>query len=215
MTRQFDQLLARVVPAKAVPGLVLMMASSVLQGQILSITTTAPPVVLPGETFTVEVWGGVAGPQWVNGTSAMATFQVDLMGTGSVGLVSNLVFGPLNLDTSGSIVGLDVLGVRGAQIFNFNGSNPTIDLSNPVLLYSIRVDALALGTIVFTPSVSTPGQTLSFYPDSTQPFTIAAQPVGLNGPRLTLSGVTVRVVPAPATLGFLVLGACGMSRRRR
>ena len=197
-------------------GAVMMAASAMTYGQTLSITATAAPaIVLPGEEFTLEVWGGVAGSQWVSGTSAMAAFQVDMLGSGPIGSAYDLQFGSLNLFPSGSIVGANALGIRGFQLFNFNGSNPAIDLSNPVLLYSMKVWADALGTIVYTPSVTVPGQTLLFYPDSTQPFVIAAQPVGLHGPRLTLSGVTVQVVPAPATLGLLVLVGGASVRRLR
>ena len=185
-------------------------------GQSFVVSASAPAFVLPGQQFNVDVWGSVSGAPWTQGVSAMAAFQVNLLGSGPIAQASNIVHGSLSGGATGSIVGVDAIGVSGFQLPNFAGANPSIDLSNPILLYSIVVDAGALGTITYTPSVGLPGQTLAFYPDATQFATIQVLPPLGGLPTLSLLGVSVQVIPSAggASAAVLLLGGAAARRRR-
>ena len=60
-------------------------------GQSFVVSASAPAFVLPGQQFSVEVWGSVSGVSWTQGVSAMAAFQVDLLGSGPIAQASNIL----------------------------------------------------------------------------------------------------------------------------
>jgi hypothetical protein len=184
--------------------------------QDFEIALVAPMTVGMGETYTVEAWGSVTGDPWVDGTSAMAGFGFDVIGSGNAASISTATF-PLwsrGFSVEGTVDGISVHGVSGGQLANLFGTlNPNLSLSNPILLFTVEVTAAEMrGVITYTPENLNINGGLSFYPDSTDGVSIIAP--NDPGTTLTLAGVTTRVVPAPATLGLIGLTGLAAGRRR-
>jgi hypothetical protein len=184
--------------------------------QNFEIALVAPMTVERGETYTVEAWASVTGDQWVDGTSAFAGFGFDLVGSGNVADISHANF-PIwsaGFGFEGVIDGTSLLGVVGGQLANLFGNlNPNLSLSNPIMLFSVEVTAAdSLGSITYVPANPNVNGGLSFYPDSTDGVSIIAP--NDPGTTLTLTGVTTRVVPAPATLALVGLAGMATGRRR-
>ena len=193
--------------------------SSVVGGalaQDFEIALVAPMTVEMGETYTVEAWGSVTGDPWVDGTSAMAGFGIDLIGSGNVASISqaNFPIWSAGFGVEGFIDGTSLLGVVGGQLANLFGVlNPNLSLSNPIMLFSVEVAAAdSPGSITYTPANPNVNGGLSFYPDSTDGATIGAP--NDPGTTLTLAGVTTRVVPSPAGLALIGLAGLAAGRRR-
>lgn len=183
--------------------------------QDFTISAVAPAQVNPGETYTVEFWGSVEGAPWVDGTSAMAGFGVDAIGSGNVASVSDATVAgwAAGFGVAGVVIADDVTGISGGQLANLFGIlNPGIDLSNPIMLFSIEVTAGAGGVITYVAGNPNINGGLSFYPDSEDGASVRAP----NDPGTTLSFVsaTTTVIPAPASLALLGLGGL-VARRRR
>ncbi len=172
-----------------------------------------------GTTYTVEVWGQVSGGGWIDGSSAMAVFGIDIIATGGRALVSDvssaLDGSPIVLYENGVPVGPDLVGVRGGQLANLFGFlNPNIDLSNPIRLFSFEVTVTGeYGLIEYTPMNPAAIGGLSFYPDSTQSESIIAP--NDAGTTLTLTGVQTWInVPGPGTVALLATAMLFVPRRR-
>ncbi|RMH09885.1 MAG: hypothetical protein D6695_12370 [Planctomycetota bacterium] len=178
------------------------------------IAASAPAAVNPGETYTVEFWGSVSGAPFVDGVSAIAGFGVDALGSGSVASVTdaNIAAWAAGFGVSGVVMGSDVVGISGGQLANIFNLNPGIDLSNPILLFSIDVTAGASGSITYVAGNPNVNGGLAFYPDSTQGASVVAP--NDAGTTLTFIEATTTIIPAPASLALLGLGGL-VARRRR
>lgn len=193
---------------------------SLASAQDFDIYLMMPQWVIGGESFTVEVWGQISGGTWVDDTSAMAGFGVDVLNTGGAMFVNSIggsVIAPwaAGFGTDGTISGIDLVGTSGGQLANLFGIlNPGIDMSNPILLFTFDVHTLAgpQGLLTYTPGNPNPNGGLSFYPISTDGASvIAPNDVGTT---LTFYGATIWVVPEPSTLALLAVGGAIMLRRR-
>ncbi len=180
-----------------------------------TVYAVAPAVVNPGDTYTVEFWAEFSDARFINGVSATAGFGLDALGTGDVASVSNANINPSLLfgSNAGVVNGNNVQGVIGGQLANLFGFlNPNINMSNPIMLFSVDVTAGAGGLITYTAGNPNVNGGLSFYPNSTDGASIIAP----NTPGTTLNfiGASTFVVPAPASLALLGLGAMAARRRR-
>ena len=184
-----------------------------------TVYAVAPAVVNPGDTYTVEFWAEFSDARFINGTgvgtSAIAGFGLDALGTGNIAGVStasinaSLLFG----SNTGVAGGGNVTGIIGGQLANLFGFlNPNINQNNPIRLFSIDVTAGAGGFITYTAGNPNVNGGLSFYPDSQDGASIVAP----NDPSTSLNfiGASTFVVPAPASLALLGLGAMAARRRR-
>lgn len=182
--------------------------------QDFTIAATAPATVNPGESYTVEFWGSVSGGSWVDGVSAMAGFGVDAQGSGSVASHStaNIAAWAAGFGVAGVSSGASVLGISGGQLANVFNLNPGIDMSNPILLFTVDVTAGASGSIVYVAGNPNPNGGLSYYPVSTSGASVVAP--NNAGTTLTYVAATTQIVPAPASIALLGLGGL-VARRRR
>lgn len=182
--------------------------------QDFTIAATAPASVNPGETYTVEFWGSVSGGSWADGTSAMAGFGVDALGSGAIASHTNATIADwaAGFGVEGATVGNDVVGVSGGQLANVFNLNPNIDMSNPILLFSIDVTAGAAGNIVYVAGNPNVNGGLSYYPVSTAGASVVAP--NHAGTTLSFVAATTTIVPAPASIALLGLGGL-VARRRR
>lgn len=174
-----------------------------------------------GTSYTVEVWGQFSGGAWVDGTSALAGFGIDIIATGGRLLVDSVTpgyntGGGITLSEAGFNVGPDLLGVRGGQLANLFGFlNPNIDMSNPIQLFTFDVTITGeAGVIEYTPMNPAAEGGLSFYPISTDGASIAAP--NDAGTTLTLTGART-IVNVPGSGGLVVgsMALVGAMRRRR
>ena len=183
--------------------------------QDFTIYAVAPAQVNPGDTYSVEFWGSIEGGSFVAGTSAVAGFGVDAMGSGNVAGVSTAHIGAwaAGFGVAGTVNGASVEGISGGQLANLFGIlNPTINMNNPIMLFSIDVTAGAGGTITYVAGNPNPNGGLSYYPVSTDGASVVAP--NDAGTTLTFVAATTQVVPAPASLALLGLGGL-VARRRR
>ncbi len=82
---------------------------------VFTISAQAPATALPGETIAVEIWGQVQSPLWVQGTSMVAGFGIDVFGSGAI---SNVEMGQISewaarFGTNGIVQGFNVVGTSG------------------------------------------------------------------------------------------------------
>lgn len=195
-------------------------AASTAAAQDFHIWLNAPNSVLAGDTYTIEVWGSVAGGSWVQGTSAIAGFGIDILNVEGAGIISALgptVISPwaAGFGTNGTIVGADVIDTSGGQLANLFGFlNPNINMSNPIMLFKFDVTTMfgTSGWITYTPGNPNPNGGLSYYVISTDGASVIAP--NDPGTTLTFAGIETFVVPTPATLALLALGGLFISRRR-
>ncbi len=183
--------------------------------QDFTITAMAPTEVNPGETYTVQFWGAVSGASFVDGVSAIAGFGVDAMGSGSVAGVTTATIADwaLGFGVPGTVNGANVEGISGGQLANLFGIlNPGIDMSNPILLFSIDVTAGASGSITYAAGNPNVNGGLSFYPDNEDGASIVAP--NDAGTTLSFISATTNIIPAPASIALLGLGGL-VARRRR
>ncbi|MBX3323732.1 MAG: PEP-CTERM sorting domain-containing protein [Phycisphaeraceae bacterium] len=117
-----------------------------------------------------------------------------------------------SLANPGTASGRSLVGVIGGQLANLFGFlNPDVDMSNPILLFSFQVRAMFEGQAIYTPGQPHPEGALSYYPDATMGPSINSN---MPGTTLTLIGAKTRIIPAPASLALLGLGAMAARRRR-
>ncbi|KAA0214199.1 MAG: PEP-CTERM sorting domain-containing protein [Leptolyngbya sp. PLA3] len=183
--------------------------------QDFTIYAVAPASANVGDTYTVEFWGQVEGGSFVAGTSAIAGFGVDALGTGNVAAVSTATIATwaAGFGVAGTVNGANVEGISGGQLANLFGFlNPNIDLSNPIMLFSIDVTVGGFGDITYVAGNPNPNGGLSYYPVSTDGASVVAP--NHAGTTLTFISATTSVVPAPASLALLGLGGL-VARRRR
>lgn len=188
--------------------------------QDFEIYMVAPAEVAQGATYTVEVWGSVSGGSWVQGTSAFAGFGIDAIATAGGEGVSSITTSTIatwaaGFGQNGVVNGDDLVGTSGGQLANLFGFlNPSINMGNPLMLFSFQVtlDAGFAGSVTYTPANPNPNGGLSYYPLSTDGASVIAP--NDAGTTLTLTGATTRVIPAPASLALLGLGGL-VARRRR
>jgi hypothetical protein len=176
-----------------------------------------PGAVTPGSTFTLDVWGRFESPAFVDGVSAIAGFGMDVICTAGRDEVVSVDgpdgFGGIVLE-SGFAAGPDLLEVRGGQLANLFGIlNPTIDLSQPMHLFSFEVTVGDFTQLAFTPANPGPDGGLSFYPDSTDGGTIVAP--NDADTTLTMVGWSYEVPgPGPGGMAVVAVAVVGRGRRR-
>ncbi|MBX3323735.1 MAG: hypothetical protein KF757_12170 [Phycisphaeraceae bacterium] len=187
---------------------------------VFTIYAQAPATALPGESITVEIWGQVQSPQWVQGTSMIAGFGIDVLGTGEI---SNVEMGQISewaagFGINGFVQGFNVVGTSGGQLHDGHWGDCWIgdcegDRGNPILLFTILATAGEWGEMVFTPGNPNINGGLSFYPSWDDGLSI----IGPNdaGTSLVLLSATVLIVPGPGVLVGSVLGLALMARRKR
>jgi hypothetical protein len=198
-----------------IAGLSVFAFSSPAFGQVFTIWAEAPEAVNPGETFAVEFWGSVVGDPWVDGTSALAGFGIDALGSGNVAnvTVATVADWAADLGTEGVVSGNDVHAISGGQ-FPLLLFQPDFNWDNPSILFTIEVTATHVsGSISYTPGNPNINGGLSFYPDSFDASSIIAP--NDPGTTLVLVGATTRIVPAPAAIGLVLAGLWCPGRRRR
>ena len=188
---------------------------AVAEPHVFTIYAQAPATALPGETFTVEIWGQVQSPLWVHNVSAVAGFGIDVLGTGAVTSVSGTTIAPWALDfgTNGNVVGTNILGTSGGQIFPpiINPVEPSEEFANPIMLFWFTAEAGDAGTLEFTPAHPSYFGGLSFYPYASYGATIVAP--NDAGTSLHLISATTLIIPAPGLM-VVVLGLA-LARRQR
>ncbi len=197
----------------------LFVIATQASGQVFTIWAEAPEAVNPGETYTVEFWGSIEGPEFIDGFSAMAGFGINAIATegGSLVVVNHgsvISDWAAGLGTDGTVVGPDLYGTSGGQLSNGIFVNPNINMNNPIVLFTFDVTVGDMaGAVTYTPDGPNVLGGLSFYPDS-QDFGYIVAPND-PGTTLLLVGATTRIVPAPATLGVVIAGLCCFGSRRR
>lgn len=188
---------------------------------VFTIFAQAPATALPGETITVEIWGQVQSPVWVDGGSLLAGFGIDVLGSGAI---SNVAMGEISwwaagFGTNGVVVGTNVIGTSGGQLARlwWWGDHcwfpPCWEYGNPALLFTIEARAGLEGSMTFTPANPNVNGGLSFYPIHTDGASI----IGPNdaGTSLHTIGATTIIIPTPASVLVGAGAAVLMSRRRR
>ncbi|MBX3323734.1 MAG: hypothetical protein KF757_12165 [Phycisphaeraceae bacterium] len=193
-------------------------SGAVADPHVFTIYAQAPATALPGETITVEIWGQVHSPLWVQGTSMVAGFGIDVLGTGAI---SNVAMGEFawwaeRFGTNGTVSGTNVLGTSGGQLWLLFGDcwfPPCWEYGNPVLLFTIEARAGLEGSMTFTPANPNINGGMSFYPVDTDGASI----VGPNdaGTSLHTISATTIIIPTPATVLVGAGAAILLSRRRR
>lgn len=180
-----------------------------------------PSEVMRNSTYTLEVWGRFDSPWFVEGTSAIAGFGIGMgatTGFEQLASISNVQIAPWagGFGWPGIILGLAIVdgGVSGGQLANLFGFlNPNINMSNPILLYTVDFTTgdVPITHIGFAPQDPNVNGGLSFYPISTDGASIIAP----NHPdsSLTLTGWEY-FVPSPGA-GVLALAGPMVFRRRR
>jgi len=195
----------------------LAMIASVAGGQShrFTIWAEAPETVLAGETFTVEFWGSVESPAFIEGESTMAGFLCDAIGSGSVASIDHANIEPWaeQYANGGTIAGASLLGVTGGWYRSVIAPPLIFNFDNPIRLFTFEVAAGASGSITYTPGQSHPLGALAFYPSYTNGASITA-PYDADT-SLTLLGATTRIVPAPTPLALVVAGLYTLGSRRR
>jgi hypothetical protein len=184
----------------------------------VTLTTDFVAASASGEnTFTVVAWGEWDSLLFVEGVSAMAGFGFDVRNTEGRGFVrvGNFQYAPWSKEFAiGPDVGAyDIGNISAGQVANLFGTlNPSIDLSNPIELFSfdVTITGEQPNVIEFMPTNPNPNGGMSFYPDSQNGPSIIAP----NDPDTALEFVGLRIViPTPATvLPFVLLGAIGRRR---
>ncbi len=174
-------------------------------------------VLQANTTYTLEVWGRWESPLFVEHTSAMAWFAIDVLNTrgmSSVAAVSpprfalwSLAYGEFD-----SIDGTNILGVQSGQLPGPDGTpdgNP--DLNNPLLLFQFDITTAGgpIGVVEFAPANPGAMGGLAFYPYR-DGFAIAAPNDAET--ELHLTGWTS--VPSPGAIVAMSLGAT-VARRKR
>jgi MYXO-CTERM domain-containing protein len=205
-----------------------VVVAAVAGGALAQATDTAtiwiegPDEVLPDSTYTLEVWGRWESPSFVDGVSAFAGFGIDMHVTegrediSSVGGVQ-IAGWAAGFGNNGIIEVVDILGASGGQLANLFGIlNPTIEMGNPLLLYSFEftTETGPLTVLEFSPANPNPNGGLSFYPVSTDGASVIAP----NDAGTELVLVPWRYeVPGPggAAVVLAAAGVIGTRRRRR
>lgn len=177
-----------------------------------------PAEVLEAETtYTLEVWGRWESALFVEWTSAMAWFGIDVINTrgrSDVAVVSNVRFGlwALAYGSFDFIDGTNIIGVESGQLPGPDGTpDGSPDLSNPILLFQFdfTTEDGQMGVVEFAPANPGIMGGLAFYPYR-DGFTIVAPDDA--GTELHLSGWTS--VPSPGAIVAMGIGAM-VSRRKR
>jgi len=170
-----------------------------------------------GETYTMEVWGRFTSPDFVQGVSAIAGFGIDIGLTGDSDPIASI--GNVHISDwasgfgqTGTVDGSTLRGVSGGQLANVFNLNPSINLDNPILLFTFDFTAQPYTHIGFTPMNPNPNGGLSFYPVSTAGASVTVP----NNPdsSLTLSEFHY-FVPAPGSLAIFTMAFGSMAHRRR
>ena len=177
-------------------------------------------VLAPNTTYTLEVWGRIESPVYVEGVSMVAGFGIDVLnlaGADSIASVSNvrIEFWAEQFGTLGIVAGYNVLGTSGGQLpFGIVFPPYPPDVRNPIPLFTFDFTTASgpLDEISFTAANPNINGGLFFYPNMWDGASIVA-PNDTNT-ALHLSGWT-SVVPAPgsAILGLVAVGY-GLGRRR-
>jgi hypothetical protein len=199
-------------------ALLLALLASPALGQVFTIWAEAPEAVNPGETYTVEFWGSVEGPEFIQGTSAMAGFGISAIATEGSSLVvinhgSVISEWAVGFGIDGTVVGSDLFDTSGGQLAALFGGW-LADMTHPIMLFTFDVTVGdTAGSVTYTPDGPNVNGGLSFYPDSEDGYSIVAP--NDQGTTLVLVGATTRIVPAPATLGIFGFAGFAVCRRRR
>lgn len=172
-------------------------------------------------TYTLEVWGRVESPLYVDGQSMIAGFGIDILNTGggpSVASVSNVRIDDwaTNFGTIGIILGNDILGTSGGQLPSWvDPQEPPPPPLNPIRLFTFDFTTASgpLGEIGFSPANPNPNGGFSFYPHMLNGASIIIP----NSPdtELHLEGWTSTVPSPGGVMALTVLGLNGRRRRER
>lgn len=178
----------------------------------------APASVQAGDIVDVRVWAQVSGPMLDVGLNAMAGFRMDLPVNTSGNLVSaveNPRFGhPYFRSWYAEVSAAGILDIGAFQLDIWD---TPIWLNNPILLFSTRLHTIegAAGWIELVPERHDPVPSIIAWwvdiDDYARPVVDDTDP----NAELNITGATIRVIPAPSTLGVLVLASLGVARRRR
>lgn len=199
----------------AAAALAMLAAHAAGQTHQFTIWAEAPETVLAGETFTVEFWGAVDSPVFVQGESTMAGFHIDAIGSGSVESVGYADIEPWaeQFAGGGTIEGASLVGVTGGWGYSVIAPPLIFNFDNPIRLFTFEVTAGESGSITYTPGHPHPAGGLAFYPIYTNGASITAP----NDPNtsLALIGATTRIVPAPTSIMLVGTGLLSLGSRRR
>ncbi|GAB4383937.1 MAG: hypothetical protein Kow0022_05040 [Phycisphaerales bacterium] len=205
-------------PTLVLAGLAAL-ASSARADTVFHSWMVAPEVVQAGDSFTVEVWVSMETTDFdPNGTLfGWATLSVAF--GGDIGLIEqateaygSLIAPGLNGDvTSGGI--LDIMPWQPGHPWVW-----TIDDSNPVLMFRFDVTPAdgRRGILMFDDAPASAYSQVHFgwFLDPETWFEEAVSTLETPNTHYQAEGVTVRVIPAPASLGAWAVAGLAIRRRR-
>lgn len=178
-------------------------------------------VLAPDTTYSIEAWARWESPIFIEGTSATGGFGFDVintLGSGAcVASVGNIRIADwaAGFGSYDRIDGTDIIWISGGQIPDLFGWYPQVDHRNPIPLFTFDFTTAGgrVGDFTFAPMNPGPWGGLTFYPVSTDGFSVIAPRD--PGTELHLMSWSY-VIPAPGPAGMIgVAGMLGAGRRRR
>lgn len=178
---------------------------------VFNIWVDAPAEVMAGETFTASVWAEVSGSILDSSDGGFQGLSADLLASGIHVQFSTASFPfmntPFDFGTPDFNALRSIVAGNFPYFLGFAGHNP-------LRLFDVEVttDQDAFGPLELTVLPAGSSSLLSWWLDHGDlTYILDTDP----GSSRIITPATVNVIPAPASLGLLVLAGVGAARRRR
>jgi hypothetical protein len=184
-----------------------------------NIWVEAPSVVQDGDIIDVAVWAKVSGPMLDIGRNAMAGIRMNLPVGSSGNLVSEVAYPQFGHNYFSSWVEeVNAAGIFDVGVHQLDLFDTPIFRNNPILLFTTRLHTVEgeTGLIELVPERRDPTPSIiAWWIDTDDPSRPVVTDLDPNA-TLTITGKTIRVIPAPgSTSTLLTLVGLGTLRRRR